>query len=175
MQPLTFTEKVEEMKTDDVGTEEYRDARSKEDITITGETVVKPDVPMYYDMHFGDMDPDYANWAKSYEEQVDTASKYQSTVVNPKRMVQEAIKATTPKKEPMIKPITNVMVQPSSYRADHMVGDPDYANFGRVYDELRKKEVARFANYSVNTDRIAADPDYANWQTAYDRLVSKYA
>ena len=173
MQPLTFAEKVEEMKTDDVGTEEYRDARSKEDVTISGETVVKPDVPMYYDMCFGDGDPDYANWAKSYEATTETVSKYKNTVVDPKLKVREAIKATTPKVAQIKPMITNVMVTPSSSRPDYMDGDPDYANFGRVYDELRKKEVARYA--PATHDRIAADPDYANFQNAYDRIVSKYA
>jgi len=151
------------MKTDDVGTEEYRGddwTPTKEDITITGETVVKPDVPMYYDLAFEDCDPDYSNWAKSYE-----------TIVDPKRKVQDAIKKQLPT-EKKIKPITNVIAQSASSRPDHMDGDPDYANFGRVYDELRKKEVA---HYSASTDRIVGDPDYANFQKAYDRIVNKYA
>lgn len=173
MQPVTLTENKQTYKTDDIGKEEYRGddvGAAEEDIDIVGDTVIKADVPMYYDLYF---DEDYDNWQNEYDRLTNAGSKGNGKI-------QEASKrkmSISAKPIEMPKPISINMQAESATIVDAnkpawMDGDPDYASFGRMYDQLAQKEVAQsvqMRGYAM--DRIEGDSDYTNWQKAFDRLT----
>lgn len=163
MQPVTFTENKQAYKTDDIGKEEYRGddvGADEEEVNITGDKVIAPDVPMYYDLYF---DEDYNNWANEYDK------------LNHAKDISKVQEASKPKisidAKRIEKPIAKVRMQVTELanvidsKAAYMGGDPDYANFGRVYDQAVSKQAARSVQMSGYEDRrIAGDSDYTNWQ-----------
>ena len=184
MQPVTFEEtKVQEVKTDVIGSEEYRgnyarDGEAAEpDFVVSGDSMIEPDV--YYGALMQG-DPEYDSWSAAYDRASAEYSEPGDKQLKPKQewgMVQAYV-PHLPKRENVApkmavkaaKVATSVAPYKATEQAAWMKGDPDYANFGAVMDKL-SMQAANIAR--KNTDRLAADPDYDNWQKAYDRIASK--